>query len=298
MANLSRKNLMKIADYVINNYEGVRQQVDNYLFDSAAKIILNTNINISEDYFIDELCDISSSNFSNFIKTLQNLIVQYGANAKINLLYSPPAYMIYNTTFGINVIKGNAPKFIQMINYILDNDLKDGVFYEKFCCLFFKDIGINSFETKHSRDDGIDIIAEANVTFNGRLIKHIFYSNLMILAQVKFHKCKMDVSIIRHIIGDSLFYRFNNENIRFRPLQLIVINHNGFTSSAETFAAKYGVILLSSSSLINIIMNTEDINCLKSIDFLKKHYLKLSNNKEDDECQCVNKCECIIDTSF
>lgn len=128
MIKISRKNLTLVSQFIMSNFKGEKQQLDNYLIDSAGEIIKNCDIGLEEDDFIEAVSDIESTNFTCLIKAIESLISKYGASARISLVYSPPVYLISNTRFGVNAIKGNSIRFIKMINYILENDKNNGSF--------------------------------------------------------------------------------------------------------------------------------------------------------------------------
>ncbi|AYF55180.1 hypothetical protein DFH04_10765 [Clostridium novyi] len=238
MDRISTRDLKAICKYISENYKYEEMEFDNYLKDYAFKIKNDVTINISEETIIDTLSDIQSNYYKRLVELICKTIEKNGPISKINLKYSPPIHLISNTKFGENVVNGDVDRYKLQLNYILNNDNYSGVFYEKFCYLFLEDIGILGVETKHSGDAGIDIIATTDIYSNKQLANHLFVNKMLMLVQVKFYKNKADSSIIRHIIGDGMLYRFENEKILFNPMQLIVVNHSGFNPSAEMYAKK------------------------------------------------------------
>jgi len=95
-----------------------------------------------------------------------------------------------------------------------------------------------------------------------------------LLAQVKCYdeNKKVDTPVIRHLIGDSSFYKYNVYNneiiIGNKPLYLIIFSYSGFTKPAEIFAKSNSVVALNGHELIDIICNFEASSDFKSVTYL------------------------------
>jgi len=274
MTKVGIKNLKKLVQYVMNNFNGDKQQIDHYLLINAEEIEVKSDAGLNEDDLID-ICDTRSHQFTKFVEMLNKSINKLGSITKIKIDYSPPIYFISQSEFGKNIIQNDADQYLQKLNYICYNNYDlNGKFYQKFCTLFFKDLGISSIETRHSGDEGIDIESEIDLNCLDQITKYIIEPKIKMLTQVKFHKVKIDISVIRHLIGDSLFYKFERKDIASRAVQLTAISHLGFTVKAEKFAAKNGVKLFSSDDIINLLMNVENVNNLDCVKYLNEYYQK------------------------
>lgn len=273
MKKLSVRIKNAIFNYINNNFYQERVQLDKYLLDISENIIKENVLNLSLDEFIDNICDNTSEFYEDLAKALINLSEKTQTTSNINIEYYLPYYYIQNTQFGINSFKGCRNKYITILNYICSlEQTSKGKFYEQFCTLFLKDIGIDVETTSYSRDGGIDIIGTINMKSTNLMSDAILKNPIFLIAQVKFRKYKLDISFIRKIIGDSLFYRFNNVDdkilIGSNPLYLMVISHKGFYSKTEEFALKNGVVLIDSIKMIDILCNINNTSNLKSIKYL------------------------------
>lgn len=131
-----------------------------------------------------------------------------------------------------------------------------GVLYEKFCKIFLNDLGINADLTKGSNDKGIDIIGSFNANLPDEVGKIVFNDDIYLLIQTKYYNKKIDTPVIRKLVGDSLFIRFDEleySQIKHNAFHLIVFSHYGFTLPAVKFAEKNKIKLFDSTKIAHII---------------------------------------------
>lgn len=276
MKKLSNRSKKAIFNYVNSNFYQNKIQLDKYFLDISDKIIYEKIfVNCTEE-FIDCYCDNTSEVYEDLARSLVRTCSESKVPININIQYEAPYYNIENTKFGINSFKGNRNRYLEQLNNICSfEDKVKGRFYEEFCNLFLKDIGIKVEKTSYSKDDGIDIFGKFEVTSNFQIIDIFFCREIYLLAQVKFYNYKVDTPVIRQIIGDSLFYKFNNLtqdlSISNKPLLLVVFSHNGFYENAKKFAQNNSVILFDSSQMIDMLCNLENVEQLSSIKYLNSY---------------------------
>lgn len=273
MKKLSNRNKKVIFNYVNSNFYQCKKQLDKYFLDIADKIVDEKIFANYFDEFIDCFCDNTSAMYEDLASSLVRMCSENKWPININIQYEAPYYSIENTKFGVNSFKGNRKRYLEKLNNIcLLEDKVKGRFYEEFCNLFLIDIGIKVEKTSYSKDNGIDIFGKFEVTSKLKIIDMFFCREIYLLAQVKFFNYKVDTPVIRQIIGDSLFYRFNNlaEDILIsnKPLILAVFSHNGFYEKAKEFAENNSVILFDSSQMIDMLCNLENVEQLNSIAYL------------------------------
>lgn len=273
MSRIGIHTYSKIARYIFESYHGERILFEDFLAANASEILINSGVTLSLDSFIDNLCDSSSHHFTNLVDALLEQILEKGPTSKIEIVYIVPFYYISSTLFGINSINGNHSDIAKKLTQILDLDTNNGVFFQKFCCNFLNDIGVDSLETKHSGDEGIDLFGHIKVNYDNPSIGYLFPNAVNLLAQVKFHKSEIDVSVIRNIIGDSLLYKFSRGNLMSKPIQLMIISHKGFTKNAKDFAKTHGVCLIDSMRILDILLNHPSIDLPSSLTYLEEYYL-------------------------
>lgn len=159
---------------------------------------------------------------------------------------------------------------ITLINNI-DKQKNKGVIYEEFCKLFLKDLGIHCKLTPKSNDKGIDILGSFKATFPEEITDLVFNEKIYLLVQTKYFNKKIDTPVIRKLVGDSLFIRFDELEyieIRHNAFHLIVFSHLGFTDPAIKFAERNKIKLFDSTKIAHIISEKPSKNwsCLRTSD--------------------------------
>ncbi|PRT08273.1 hypothetical protein C6356_07930 [Bacillus wiedmannii] len=272
MGKINSTNIKKLCNYITEYYSDKNQILEDYFSDFSEEIICKSGVSITSDEFIETLCDSTSKEFLKLVEQLNILLEEQGESSKVALEYSPPYYYIRNTEFGKNSHNGKYGELLTKLDFVFNQITDNGMFYQKFCCMFLNDLGIKSFETPQSGDNGIDIISEVNINFENEILNHFIQKTMLLLVQVKFHQAEIDSSVIRHIIGDSLFYKFSKSNIMSKPIQLAVISHRGFTLKARQLAGNHGIILIDSKKMIDLLLNNESPQQLSSINYLNCCY--------------------------
>jgi HJR/Mrr/RecB family endonuclease len=275
MGKISATNYKKLCSYISDHYFAEKHILEDYFSIFSEEIISNSGVSVTLDEFIEILCDGSSKEFIKLVENLKIHIEEQGESSKIGIDYSPPYHYIYNTEFGKNAHNGKYREILTKLDTIFNLDVNNGKFYQTFCTLFLKDLGIHAYETSHSGDDGLDIIAEINIKLENDVLRHLIQKTMILLVQVKFHKTEIDTSVIRHIIGDSLLFKFNKSDIMSKPIQLAVISHKGFTIKAQQFASKHGVIIIDSKKMIDLLLNHNNPRQLSSLNYLNLYYNQL-----------------------
>lgn len=111
---------------------------------------------------------------------------------------------------------------------INDVDLMNGREFEQFTASLFKKMGYEVTVTKHSGDQGIDVIAEKNATKIG--------------IQAKCYSGNVGNSAVQEVVAGKTYYRLD---------KTIVVTNNFFTTSAIQLAQSNDVILWNRNILID-----------------------------------------------
>ena len=279
MKKLSSRSKILILKALNDCFSGNSIELDKYMINNVEKLIDASNVNISTDDFVENLCDNMSEAYEDFAGSVaENLLTIIKTRSKIRVTYVAPFYYIENTVFGMNASNGYRETYMSKFSEIsVKEGLCKGGFFEQFCTLFLIDIGIEVIKTTPSGDDGIDIYGKVKRKSSNEFINILFGEDICLLAQVKFYSSKVDASVIRKLIGDSLFYRFNSYDdslfIGNSPLYLMVFSNTGFYKKAEEFAKRFKVATIDSNEMIDILCNMPDTHNLESIKYLMNYVI-------------------------
>lgn len=235
-----------IIDVVINNFD--IEEVDD---------LIDKYSDTRTTYFRKLIIAISSTNKNNNFQkiVLEERIDGYYIEQKLN-----------NKDVGVKY-----KEVIQLIEKIGGPNVRNkGILYEKFCNFFLNDLGIHSTLTRASNDKGIDILGSFKSNLPDEIGKLVFNDDIYLLVQTKYFSKKIDTPVIRKLVGDSLFIRFDELeylDIKHNAFHLIVFSHNGFTLPAIKFAEKNKIKLFDSVKIAHIISEKPDKewNCLSVI---------------------------------
>lgn len=261
---MKRNEYRKLVKFIIGNFSNSEQQpLDEYLIYLLPLIVENESINITEDEYIHDLCGGNIKNYETFIRMLEHAISAEHGLCKVILRYDPPVYYLQQTEFGEKVLTSVRDRYVNKLKNVLRIDYKlkfdKGEFFEIFCSYFLKDLGIENWVTRRSKDEGIDIIGRISGTAN-ELRDLVLKNERFLLVQVKYHASSIDWSVIRHLIGDSYFYRFEpffidkqRLIIGAAPVSLLVIAFSGLSERAEQLARKYNVETLDGNKVVDVL---------------------------------------------
>jgi HJR/Mrr/RecB family endonuclease len=219
-------------------------------------IIESTEVSNSQDkeYYFENLADIHSPCYSKMVTELLHSIDYNKDCPLIELAEEVDGYYIKR------LCNDNQELYTKVIRKIesFDKLSNKGIRFEKFCIDFLNDIGINAKSTKVSGDKGIDIIGHYKTKLDITLGSVIKYDYVYILAQAKYFNKKIDTPVIRKLVGDSIFIRFDDlvyVDIKHNALHLIVFSRKGFTNPALDFAKRNKIEVLDSDRIAHIITN-------------------------------------------
>lgn len=150
--------------------------------------------------------------------------------------------------------------------------MKKGLLYEDFCTFFLEDIGLEAEKTKASNDKGIDIIAKYKTNLTEEKSALVFNDYVYLIGQAKFLSGKVDTPIIRRLVGDSLFIRFNQLEyieLAHNAIHLIVFSHNGFTDEATAFCTSNKIMRIETSQMITILASKKEPLSNKTLSLLR-----------------------------
>lgn len=227
------------------------------LDDLISDIIENSDeiaTNEKEVYF-ESLADIHSKDFKRIIFELNQTIKENIDCPIIVLNDEADGFYIKRIRNDNLKLYDKVIKKIESFDKLKKNK---GIRFEKFCIDFLNDIGIESSSTRVSNDKGIDIKGKYKTKLNGTLGSFIRYDYVYILAQAKYYSNQIDTPVIRKLVGDSIFIRFDDLEyieIKHNALHLIVFSRRGFTKPAAEFAIKNKIELFDSHRIAHLISN-------------------------------------------
>jgi HJR/Mrr/RecB family endonuclease len=259
------KLIKKIVNNIISVHWLGKVKVDDLIVSKLNEICDKT---IDSDEVLKELGDPNSKSFEKFIKAFKIIIAQ-------NHVFS--TVIIYDELDGIYIEKKHNDKNIdlkykEVINFIndIEKTYNKGINYEKFCKFFLEDLGIKCETTNVSGDKGIDILGSYFANIDDDVANLVFYEHIYMLVQTKYFSSQIDTPVIRKLVGDSIFIRFDELDyltIKHNAVHLIVFSHNGFTQPARDFADKNKVKTFDSTDIAHIIAAKpyKDWKCLKLV---------------------------------
>lgn len=250
------KDIRSVIDIIISSTWYGKERIDDLII----KIVYNSpSLQIDRDLLLDELADSSTNAFEKLVKIVQSTIEENKNFNKIQLFKEVDGIYIQKQHKNIKV-DTKYDEVIQVINDF-ENEKNKGIIYEKFCQAFLEDLGIKCSSTKASGDKGIDIQGSYLVNFKDDIANLVFNEEIYLLVQSKYFAGPIDTPVIRKLVGDSLFIRFDELEyltIRHNAVHLIVFSHNGFTQPAKDFAKKNKVKIFDSRHVAHIISEKPD----------------------------------------
>lgn len=265
---MKRGEYRKVVKFIVNNFNNNVQPLDEYVVKILPHVVRSNSINLTEDEYIHDLCGGNLKNFETFIKILEQIISTEKGLSRVCLRYDPPVYYLEETEFGEKVITSIRDRYLNKLKGILNNEYQlefdKGEFFETFCSYFLKDLGIQNWVTRKSKDEGIDIIGI--ISGKPKELRDLVFNNeQFLLVQVKYHTNIVDKSVIRNLIGDSYFYKhepISRDKQKFfigaAPVSLLVIAFSGFSERAEQFACRYNVEILDGNKVLDVLCSIGD----------------------------------------
>jgi HJR/Mrr/RecB family endonuclease len=225
--------------------------IEDLILEISYKLISDAEI---REKVIDDYADEKSKNFQKLIRQIESVNKSNNAFQRINLTERVDGY--YLEKQNENPLHGK--KYNEVINLInaFEKLNNKGVVYENFCKLFLEDLGISCKLTAKTNDKGIDILGSFKIKLSEEIGDLVFNEEIYLLIQTKYFNKKIDTPVIRKLVGDSLFIRFDELEyieIRHNAFHLIVFSHLGFTEPAIKFAEKNKIKLFNSTNIAHII---------------------------------------------
>lgn len=240
---------LNISNLLISYHWDGKKRLDEVLLEVFYKNFCDDDLNT----LCEKYCDQNTVFFKRLIKQIRIINID-NSFKKIELFEDLDGYYVVKTNEN-EFITSKYEEAVKIIKQI-EKSKNKGRLYEKFCKLFLSDLGINTTVTKASNDKGIDIIGSYKVDFPDFITKLVFNEDIYLLIQTKFYNKPIDTPVIRKLVGDSLFIRFDEldyADIRHNAFHLIVFSHNGYTEPARTFASKNKIMIFDSTQLAHII---------------------------------------------
>ena len=196
----------------INNYcsDVAHYGMDEYISDCVRKSVISSSDDAAMTALTYYLMSISTNIKEDYYVTAQNIyetVVKY-ENLKQQDIFVQQLFQDSNDVRNRNKID------------ISDVDFMNGAEFENLICRLFQKMGFIAQVTKHSGDQGIDVIAEKG--------------SMKIGIQAKCYSSTVGNSAIQEAVAGRAFYGCN---------RVMVITNSTFTKAAEELASANNVVL-------------------------------------------------------
>ena len=236
--------------------------IEDVILDMSYNLISDADI---REKIIDNYADAKSKSFIKLVRQIESVNQSNFAFQKIILEERIDGYYIEKQKEN----PSHSEKYNEVIKLVnkFEKEQNKGVVYEEFCKQFLEDLGINCKLTAKTNDKGIDVLGSFKVKLSEEIGDLVFNEEIYLLIQTKYFNKKIDTPVIRKLVGDSLFIRFDEleyVEIRHNAFHLIVFSHLGFTEPAIKFAKKNKIKLFDSTNIAHIISEKpkKDWKCL------------------------------------
>lgn len=263
MNKFSPKNVLNLL--ISHHWNGL-ERIDSLLI----TVFYNNFEKYDLELACEKYCDINTSQFKRLINCIES-VNRENSFKKIEIIEEYDGFYVEKVSNDILVTEKykEVCSIFDKIESLTMNSR--GTYYEKFCKLFISDLGIDTEVTRASNDKGIDVLGKYKANFPKGLTQLVFSDEIYLLIQTKFYNKPIDTPVIRKLVGDSLFIRFDELeyiNIRHNAFHLIVFSHKGFTEPAKDFAKRNKVMTFDSIQVAHIISEEPNNNwkCLSVLD--------------------------------
>lgn len=258
----------KVLAFIQENFRFDEEiELAEFINDNIESILESCDIREEKrENFIDDFCYNSSSKFEVLAEELYNNNTD--EFSRINIQLRDGFYYISLSDYARNSNCKLVDDCVAKLDALCISERQDkGIKYEKFCQKWLQEYCDEVNLTPKSNDKGIDIIGKicSKTTFDD-----LMNIQIQLLVQVKLYKNKVDIPVMRHLIGDGIFLSFErNECSIFRPTVLSVISHSGFSKKAMSFAKEYHILLLDSRKMISILEKKGHLREFECINYLE-----------------------------
>jgi hypothetical protein len=250
-----------IAKNIIINFNSENLLLVDWMSQNIDLILEVTIGNCDYEQIYESFCDGSTRDFYLLSKELRKQIISQSPINRIELIEDYDGVRIELSDIGNKSKSHIANRMMRSFTEIEKLSKMDkGLFYEEFCCRFLNDLGIEAEKTPASNDKGIDIKARYKVQLDEKLSQLFFNDYVYLLGQAKFFSKKVDTPVLRKLVGDSIFLRFDQLDyidIAHNAIHLVVFSHNGFTESAHHFSKKNKIMVMDTIQIISLVAASE-----------------------------------------
>ncbi|MFH0734568.1 MAG: restriction endonuclease [bacterium] len=278
--HIKNNYLQNISSIICNTFDEEVCPLCDWITKNIRSLSIELKNRLSEDDIFDNLVDEGNTNFITLHRLIQKRVNTLKPLNRIEVVEEIDGIKIKQTEIGSKTNKIIYTEFLELFSAIecWDN-MEKGLFYENFCTKFLTDLGLIAETTPPSNDKGIDIIAKYKTLLEQEHSHLVFNDYIYMLGQAKFLKGKVDTPILRRLVGDSIFLRFDsleNIDIAHNAIHLIVFSHNGFTDEAIDFANKKKIMRVETNQLITLISSSKNITEMKCYKYIKA---QITNHK-------------------
>ncbi|EJT5918386.1 restriction endonuclease [Clostridium perfringens] len=256
---MKNSKLNEIIDYINYNLDCTNIELYEFLWNNYDNIIKKTSILIDD---LEEILDSRSSDA--YLELVDKLKMMKNKYIKIEEVIP---YIYISLIDKIDINKKN--KILNNIEVYFKkyNSPKKGFKYEDMIIDFLETQGINILERNKTNDGGLDIIGEKEVELLNDIKVRIF-----VYGQIKCHSNLITDSYLKILLKDYIYKTIVDNKILKECRQIIFISHLGFSKSAEAYAYKNNILLLTTEDIVRkLLKNKENIKVIEK--YLEKKEL-------------------------
>lgn len=256
------KEIRQFVDVIFSfQWEG-KVRIDSLAVDIIENSLIYSHS--EKEKYIEALGDPISRYFDNLIREVRKKIEQNSDCPVVSLADEADGYFVERL---LGDHEGLYQEVIDRIESYESFGKSKGIWFERFCIAFLEDFGVLCKATQSSNDKGIDIFGSYKTDLNRNVGKLILNEEIYVLGQVKYFSEKVDTPVIRKLVGDTIFIRFDEleyVEIKHNAVHLMVFSRNGFTDPASDFAKKNKIELFDQSRVAHLIANNSNMtwSCL------------------------------------
>jgi hypothetical protein len=266
---MKTQTIKKIAEIIYHSFNSDKTLLSDWIISNTITLSID---GLSDEIIYESFGDTSSNKYDDILKYLNSIIDRHKPSNRILLIDDYGTYLCLSD-LGKRIDISCESYFRNAFNCIEKKDrMEKGLIYEKFCTCFLSDLSLDAETTIASNDKGIDIIAKYKSKFPNPNSKLVFNEDIYLVGQSKFLSSKVDTSIIRKLVGDSLFIRFDQLEylqLAHNAIHLIVFSHNGFTDEAISFCQRNKVMRIDTTQMISILSSFSNPETTKSYEYIK-----------------------------
>jgi HJR/Mrr/RecB family endonuclease len=270
---MKSKCVRNIAGFIYSKFYSEELLIVNWILKNKQLLIENIDDKVNEEELYETICDTRTQYYETLVNCLKKAIDHHAPSNRVCIREDIDGIFISLSELGSRIDPSCEKDMYKKFKQIeIKEKMEKGLIYETFCTKFLGDLGLEAEKTKASNDKGIDIIAKYKSQLPNPNSSLVFDDYIYLIGQAKFYNSKVDTPIIRKLVGDSLFIRFDQLEylqLSHNAIHLFVFSHKGFTDNAIDFCTRNKVMRIDTTQMISIITSLPNPEETTSFKYLK-----------------------------